>query len=119
MSAFPKLKTGAVIQYPARRGIGFSTHIVRFLDGSEQRSRLRRVQRRRWIIRLELLDSDEIASLESFFLSNQGQSGSFEFVDPWDDVTYPDCSLETGVIDTLFGDFSQGETTLIVKENEE
>ena len=39
MSAFPKLKTGAVAQYPASRALSQATEVVRFLDGTEQRYR--------------------------------------------------------------------------------
>jgi hypothetical protein len=34
MSAFPALKTGAVLQYPAQRAVQFSTDVVQFIDGS-------------------------------------------------------------------------------------
>ena len=37
MSEFPPLKTGAVMQYPAQKEARFSTTVVRFTDGSEQR----------------------------------------------------------------------------------
>ena len=36
---FPTLKTGAVMQYPGKRILQFSTDVVRFLDGTEQRYR--------------------------------------------------------------------------------
>lgn len=36
---FPTLKTGATLQYPAQRATAFSTDVVRFVDGSEQRFR--------------------------------------------------------------------------------
>ena len=39
MNEFPKLKTGAVAQYPAQRTTRYSTHVMRFMDGSEQRYR--------------------------------------------------------------------------------
>jgi len=32
---FPTLKTGAVVQYPAKRVLRFNTQALRFLDGSE------------------------------------------------------------------------------------
>jgi hypothetical protein len=108
-----------VLQYPARRVSSFSTHITRFLDGSEQRFRVHRAPRRRWVIQLGLLDGEELAQLEGFFLSNRGQAGSFEFVDPWDDVTYPNCSLEEADMDTTWRGHREGETTVVVKQNEE
>ncbi len=34
MSMFPKLKTGAVAQYPAARSIVHGNDVLRFVDGS-------------------------------------------------------------------------------------
>ena len=118
MPAFPQLKTGAVLQYPARRSVHFATHVVRFLDGSEQRFRSRRSPRRRWIIRLDLLDDDEMSRLEDFFVALQGQCGSFEFSDPWDEIVYPDCSFENGSMERAWAANAAEETVVIVKENE-
>ncbi len=39
MNEFPKLKTGAVLQYPAAKRLECLTQVTRFLDGSEQRFR--------------------------------------------------------------------------------
>ena len=95
MSAFPKLKTGAVAQYPASRALAHATEVVRFLDGTEQRYRARGATVRRWVIRLNLLDETEIARLQEFFIAEQGRSGSFSFEDPWDGSVHANCSLES------------------------
>jgi hypothetical protein len=119
MALFPALKSGVVLQYPTQRSCSFSTHIVRFLDGSEQRFRERRTTARRWLIRLELLDEMEIAQLEAFYLSNQGQFGTFEFPDPWDLTTYPNCSFENPTLEMKWASHGVGSAILIVKQNEE
>jgi hypothetical protein len=119
MSDFPSLRTGAVAQYPATRQIQSSTCVLRFLDGSEQRFREYGRPIRSWTVRLGLLDDEEMAALESFFLSQQGQSGSFSFTDPWDGTIYPSCSLESDLLSLEYGNLSRGRTTLVIKENRE
>jgi hypothetical protein len=117
MSTFPLLKTGAVLQYPATRVLQTSTCVLQFLDGTEQRFREHPSPIRKWMIRLDLLDEGEMAALEEFFLSEQGESGSFSFTDPWDGTTHPNCSLEAGAIPLEFEELMRGRTTLVVKEN--
>src|ERR1039458_10518178 len=79
---FPTLKTGAVMQYPAKRTLQFNTDAIRFLDGTEQRFRDNPSVLHGWTIQLDLLDESELAALDQFFISNQGRFGSFSFTDP-------------------------------------
>ena len=39
MATFPTLKTGAVMQYPAKATIRYSNRFIKFVDGGEQRYR--------------------------------------------------------------------------------
>ena len=95
MADFPLLKTGAVAQDGSLTAVTFGTRVVRFADGDEQRFRLRRGPSRRWMIRLELLTDEEAAAIASFLDARQGRHGRFSFFDPWDELEYPDCSLES------------------------
>jgi len=113
---FPRLKTGAVMQYPANRGVECATRVFRFVDGSEQRYR-ERLPVRRWVIRLEGLDEEELQNLQEFFASVQGCVGSFSFVDPWDETTYDNCSLEEDELAVEVGGEMRGQTVLVVREN--
>lgn len=117
MANFPVLKSGAVAQYPMTRALEYSTRILRFLDGTEQRFREHKRAIRRWVIRLELLDEGEMAAIEDFFLSEQGRLGSFSFTDPRDGTVYPDCSLESDAVELDFREQMRGATALTVKEN--
>ena len=63
MNEFPQLKTGAVAQYPAQRITQFSTQVMQFLDGSEQRYREFSGPLRRWVIDLTSLDDEEMDPL--------------------------------------------------------
>ena len=114
---FPTLKTGAVMQYPAQRTLEFNTDAIRFLDGTEQRFRENQSVLHQWIIRLDLLDESELAEYDEFFVTNQGQFGSFSFTDPWDGTVYPNCSLAAGTFAFQLRGEMRGKTTVTVCEN--
>ena len=117
MSDFPTLKTGAVVQYPAQKSLGFSTDVLRFVDGAEQRFRNYQAPLRRWLIRVEMLDEAELHVLTDFFREQAGSAGSFAFTDPWDGNKYATCSMEADeMIEELLED-SEGKTILTVVEN--
>ncbi len=117
MSAFPRLKTGAVAQYPATRVLSRATEVKRFLDGTDQRYRARGAAVRRWVIRLELLDETELARLEEFFTSMQGRLGRFSFEDPWTGNVHTNCSLESDEFEFEVAGETRGRTVLVVREN--
>jgi len=117
VATFPKLKTNAVAQYPAGRALRYQNQVVRFLDGADQRYRDASGPLHHWIIRLDELDEGELAEVEGFFLSNQGQFGSFVFVDPWDGTSYANCSLASDRLDLTAVAEMRGQTSLTVVEN--
>ena len=117
MATFPTLKTGAVAQYSSDRARGFSTQVLRFLDGSEQRFSNYGSQLRRWAIRLSLLDESELVNLEQFFESQGGRAGAFSFTDPWDGTVYPNCSFDSDNLTLGYSRVSRGTTSVTVKEN--
>lgn len=119
MSEFPKLKTGAVAQYPASRVAAYGTDVFRFVDGSEQRYRICGTPVRRWVIRLEQLDETEIAKLQEFFASAQGRFGSFSFEDPWEGTVHQDCSLESDEFSIELLGEGRGRLALVVRENQD
>ncbi|MFN7920749.1 MAG: DUF2460 domain-containing protein [Bryobacteraceae bacterium] len=116
MAQFPALKTGAILQYPAERRSGFSTAVVRFLDGSEQRFRERKTGLRRWAVRLELLTDSELAALEEFFASQQGRQGEFEFADPWDGTTHPKCCFASEEAVFQWKNHERGSALVFIQE---
>ena len=117
MATFPVLKTGAVMQYPAVVTIRYSNQLIQFVDGFEQRYRDYAAPLHEWLIRLELLDEEEIRSLEQFFTDQDGQFESFVFVDPMDNVTYPDCSLVIDDMDVTVDGERRCKTSVVVREN--
>ena len=117
MASFPRLKTEAVMQYPAARSLAFATEVVRFVDGSEQRYRDFGAPLRRWTIRLDLLDEAELTALEEFYTAQQGAFGNFSFTDPWDGREYADCSLEQDQVEIVLAGERRGQTALVVREN--
>jgi hypothetical protein len=64
---------------------------VRFLDGSRQRFRLYGAGLRRWKIRLDLLDEQELAAVAAF-MEQQG-TATFPFVDPVSGDTAKSCII--------------------------
>ena len=117
MASFPTLKTGAVAQYPSDRTRRFSTQVLRFLDGSEQRFAQFGAPLRKWLIRLELLDDAELAGLEEFFADQGGEAGTFAFTDPWDGTVYANCSFEGGTMTADYRGHDDGAVSVVVKEN--
>ena len=117
MGAFPKLKTLAVMQYPAEKRLQASTQVLRFLDGSEQRFRLYERPLHQWVIRLDLLDSSEWAAIEAFVISMQGRAGAFSFTDPWDSAEYPDCSFEADDVRIHLLGEQHAQVSVIIREN--
>jgi hypothetical protein len=117
MATFPKLKTGAVAQYPAKRSIRFQNQTLRFLDGQAQRYRDAGRGLLLWEIRLDQLDEGEQAAVEDFFSQNQGAFGSFAFTDPHDGRVYATCSLESDGLEVAALSEMHGSTTLTVVEN--
>jgi len=117
MSSFPTLKTGATLQYPAQRATDFSTDVVRFVDGGEQRFRGYQTPLKRWSIRLDLLDESELHMLREFFRTQSGGAEDFLFTDPWNGTVYPSCSLSGNDISEELDATQQGKTALTVTEN--
>jgi phage-related protein len=117
MSGFPTLKTGAVLQYPAQKEVQFSTTVLRFIDGSEQRFRNYQTPLHHWMIRLDLLDESELHQLREFFRTRGGAAGNFAFTDPWDSTSYGNCSIEDDTMMETLSDESNGKTSLTVREN--
>ncbi len=117
MSAFPRLKTGAVTQYPVSRVLSRPTEVLRFVDGTDQRYRARAGTGRRWVVNLELLDDTEIARLREFFEGAQGRYGTFSFEDPWTGNVHTDCSLENDGFEIEQVEEGRAGLTLVVREN--
>jgi hypothetical protein len=114
---FPALKTGAVAQYPSGRTRRFSTQVLRFLDGSEQRFPGSGAPLRQWTIRLDLLDESELTALELFFESEGGRAQTFSFTDPWDGTVYPSCSFSSDTLALEYDGVARGKTSVIVRQN--
>ena len=117
MANFPTLKTGAVAQYPSDRVRRYSTQVLRFLDGGEQRFAGFGAPLKRWLIRLQLLDETELVGIEDFFVEHAGQAVTFTFTDPWDGTMYTNCSFEGDTMTADYRESGDGRTSIVVKEN--
>lgn len=117
MASFPLLKTGVLAQYPTDRKRNFSTTVVRFLDGSEQRFPGYGAPLLSWTIHYELLDESELAAIEDFFESQGGQAQTFSFTDPFDGTVYPSCSFASGELELQFTAPQDGKMQVVIQEN--
>lgn len=117
MAQFPVLRTGAAAQYPLPVKTVYSTDVVRFVDGSEQRSRRYSRPLRRWELRLDLLDEAELAALETFFRGQSGADGIFSFTDPRDGTVYANCSFESGELAWELLGAGSGRLQIVIGEN--
>jgi hypothetical protein len=115
---FPKLKSNAVAQYPFGRQQSYQNQTVAFVDGTDQRYRDSGGPQVKWSIQLDELDETELASLEEFFLANQGAFGVFSFVDPSDGQQYDNCSLSSDALALLSIAEMRGSTKLTVIRNQ-
>src|SRR4051812_49290997 len=89
--AFPVLKTSAVTQYPLERSLRSSTQAIRFMDGSRQNFPILGRSLRRWFVRLDLLDEQELGELIAFADAQVGTP--FAYTDPMTGATVPRCVL--------------------------
>ena len=117
MTSFPSLKTGAIAQYPAARSTAYATHVVSFVDCSEQRFGGYSKPLRLWAIRLDLLDEQEANLLAEFFRMENGTAGAFSFTDPWDGKEYPNCSFYSDEIPVIFQGCADINISLVIREN--
>ena len=106
-----------VAQYPTDRRRNFSTQVVRFLDGSEQRFSGYGSALMSWTIHYELLDESEVAAIEAFFDSEGGRAGTFSFTDPFDGTVYPSCSFANDQLGMEFAGPQDGNMQLVIREN--
>ncbi len=119
MSAFPRLKTGAVAQYPVARNLTYATDVFEFLDGSQQKCRQLGTVSKSWAIQLDLLDDTELTEISEFFQSQQGRFGAFSFQDPWDGTIYPNCSFTADELQLQLKGEAQGGLKLVIQENKD
>lgn len=114
MATFPVLKTGAVAQYPLGYGVRYSTQSVRFMDGSQQKFRICGTGLRRWTIKLDLLDEEELGALIAFI--EQQQSAVFAFTDPFTGNVAANCVISGQRFDATMKQEMNGQTTIVIEE---
>jgi hypothetical protein len=114
MLTFPTLKTGSVTQYPATASQSFSTEVLQFMGGDEQRYLTSPGPLLSWSIQLTNLDDAELHALESFFLGAAGRYKTFSFTDPSTGTAHPNCSVATDILaETFTGELRSALTLLI------
>jgi hypothetical protein len=116
MAEFPRLKTGAVCQYPMGRRAEYRTGIVDFLGGDEQRHREWGEAGKNWRILLDQLDDAEMAAIDEFVTEQAGTAAVFTFTDPHDSVEYTNCEFGQDEWWMDFYGWSQGRTEIVIRQ---
>lgn len=115
--SFPKLRTGAVTQYPSARRLTYATCVTKFVDGREQRFREIGRAIQSWLIQLHHLSDEEMRDVAAFFDSMQGRFGSFSFTDPWDETEYPNCSFDQDAFSMRALEEGRHQGYLVIRNN--
>jgi hypothetical protein len=114
MSTFPLLKTASAVQYPLSPSDSFSTEVLQFLAGDEQRFLTTPGALRAWRIQLNQLDEAELQSVEAFFVAAAGSFATFSFTDPTSGVSYANCFIAGDLLNETFtGELRSGVNILI------
>jgi hypothetical protein len=117
MADFPKLKTGAIAQYPSERHVQYATRVLAFVGGREQRWREQATAGRRWMLRFGNVDETEMAELAEFFRVQGGRAGRFSFEDPWSGSVYADCSFDQEAFTTTVEAEGRLSAVVAIREN--
>jgi hypothetical protein len=115
MATFPTLRSGKQAQYPSDLEWRAETEVLRFVDGSEQRFKTRKPQRR-WTLRYWNLDEGELRMLEEFVISQNAGSGMFAFTDPDSGVTYAKCRLGAAPVVLKSDGWQRNAAEIVVME---
>lgn len=111
----PRLRTGAIAQYPVLSSIDFSTTVLHHVDGTEQRFPQFRRKVQRWEISLELLTEDELTQFRDFFDAAQVSGLPFSFVDEWN-VEHLECVFEQSAFGSIVNGEQQNSTKLVIRK---
>jgi hypothetical protein len=115
--SFPRLKTGALTQYPTAQELARPVETVRFLDMGRQAYLDSRDSLRRWRLRLNLLDESELAVVVEFFTAMRGSLGRFEFEDPATGEVVANCRFDDDELTLSSSGEFNGQTALTVRES--
>jgi Conserved hypothetical protein 2217 (DUF2460) len=116
MATFPALSSGSTVQYPLQTNAARTTQVIRFLDGTDQRCIVRARPMRWWVVKITLLNDSELAQMEEFFVTQQGNFGRFDFTDPSSGEIVPNCRLVSPELVSLYQGADQGSMELTVME---
>lgn len=117
MDTFPRLHTGAILQYPSLKRLDYSTRVLTFLDGSEQRFRQHSVLVQFWQVKLDKLTEDEVHDVQAFVGKQLAQNTPFSFTDPWDGTEHSDCTLADDTFEFAFDLDGRGSLSLVIRNN--
>lgn len=86
MLYYPQLTTGAISQFPIRRGTNMRTVVNQLASGYTIRMADTGAQKLQWQLRYSGLTDGERSAIEGLFAAAQGQLNTFTFLDPTDNL---------------------------------
>lgn len=116
MASFPILSTGAPLQYPFVQRRRYVTQVVQFLDGSEQRFKMRLRAELQWQMKYSLLAETETRPQEDFVRELRGSGTAFSFPDPYSGVNESSCRLTNSNHMEIHEDNNHASTTVSVTQ---
>jgi hypothetical protein len=116
MPNLPSLQSGSTVQYPFVTSLRYSTGIIRFVDGSEQRFSHTRGVHRTWTVGLRDLNPSEIEAVAAFATSSDKQA--FTFYDPVTGEVHSQCTLLAQPVTVEHADEQRAHLSLTIVEVE-
>lgn len=116
MPNLPSLQSGSTVQYPFVTSLRYSTGIIRFVDGSEQRFSQTGDAQRTWTVALRDLNPSETEAVAAFVESSDNQA--FTFHDPVTGEVHSQCRLFVEPVAVEYADEQRAHLSLTIVEAE-
>lgn len=109
MEEFPVLRSGALVQYPVRRGQGTVHMNVEFWGGGGQSYVRKKANALTWMLKYVGLSEEEVAYLLEFCEKHEESGMLFSFRDPIEGTLYDHCRVEPDSIEAVGDDVNSYE----------
>lgn len=118
MASIPSLQSGSTVQYPLTTTRTYSTKVIQFIDGTEQRFAQTSKGRTRWTVSLRDLTASEVEDWGLFAAQSTVANQEFVFQDPVTGETHTKCRLSADPISIEHLDEQRAQLSLTVIEVE-
>jgi len=116
MPNLPSLQTGSTVQYPFVTSLKYSTEIIRFVDGSEQRFSQSGNVHRAWNVEFRDLTPSETEAIAAFVEDSTSTNQEFAFHDPVTGEVHSHCRLAAERVPVQHAGEKRSNLWLTIKE---